>query len=456
MDGIIQDDRPLTLKDLAAYLASGCKPPADFRIGAEHEKFGFRHGTLRPVAYDGPDGIRALLEGMMRFGWQGVYEDQDHGRVLIGLERGKANISLEPGGQFELSGAPLATLHEICVETTRHLAETKQVADELNLGFLGLGFSPIWRREEVPVMPKARYDIMRSYMPKVGGMGLDMMLRTCTVQANLDFASEADMVLKFRASLALQPVATALFANSPFKEGKPNGYLSWRAHVWTDTDPDRTGLLDFVFKDGFGFETYVQHALDVPMYFAKRNGRYLDLSGKSFRAFLAGELAELAGERPTLKDWGDHLTTLFPEVRLKTYLEMRGADSAPQPGLCALPALWGGILYDDAALNAAWDLCKNWTAEERTRLRGDAARLGLKAKIAGRTLQEVAKDVLAIARQGLKARGRLNGGRLDETIYLADLDEIAESGITPAERLLELYHGPWAGDASRVFEALAY
>ena len=449
------DAPPLTQQDLAGYMAAGCRPKSDWRVGAEHEKFGFRLGSLEPVPYGGPDGIEALLNGLMRFGWTGVYEAGERGDTLIGLTRDGANVSLEPGGQFELSGAPLETMHDICCETSRHLKETREVAEPLGIGFLGLGFSPIWRRDEVPVMPKGRYRIMRSYMPKVGSLGLDMMFRTCTVQANLDFASEADMVKKFRVSLALQPVATALFANSPFTEGKPNGWLSARAAVWADTDADRTGLLHFVFKEGFGFETYAQYAADVPMYFVKRDGRYVDLSGRSFRRFMAGELAELPGERPTLKDWGDHLTTLFPEVRLKSYLEMRGADSAPQPGLCALPALWTGLLYDDAALEAAWDLCKAWTTEERAALRVDAARHGLKAAVAGRSLQAVARDVVAIAREGLSRRERLNGGLLDETVFLKPLEEVAESGVTPAERLLELYHGPWQGDARRVFE-LAY
>jgi glutamate--cysteine ligase len=454
------DHPPLEITDLAAHLASGCKPVARFRVGAEHEKFGFRQATLEPVPYGGADGIEALLKGLMQFGWTGVYEASDTGQsetgqTLIALTRNGASVSLEPGGQFELSGAPLETMHDICVETSQHLKETKIVADQLGVGFLGLGFSPIWKRDDVPVMPKGRYKIMREYMPKVGQLGLDMMFRTCTVQANLDFSSEADMVAKFRTSLALQPVATALFANSPFTEGRPNGWLSARARVWTDVDADRTGLLDFVFQDGFGFETYANYAADVPMYFAYRDGRYIDLAGKSFRAFMAGQLPEMAGERPTMKDWEDHLTTVFPEVRLKTYLEMRGADSGPQSFLCALPALWTGILYDDAALHAAWDLCKHWTTEQLTALRTDAAKHGLKAQIAGRSLRDVAVDMVAISRAGLKARNRLNGGMLDETVFLRDLEDVADSGITPAERLLELYNGPWAGDARRVFE-LAY
>jgi glutamate--cysteine ligase len=297
---------------------------------------------------------------------------------------------------------------------------------------------------------------MRAYMPKVGGKGLDMMLRTCTVQANLDFSSEADMALKFKASLALQPIATALFANSPFVEGKPTGLVSSRANVWTDTDPDRTGMLRFVFEDGFGFEAYARYALDVPMYFVKRGSKYIDVAGRSFRQFMAGELPELPGEKPTIKDWSDHLTTLFPEVRLKQYLEMRGSDSGPAERICALPALWTGIFYDDAALAAAWDLCKGWSAPDREGLRGDAARLGLKAKVAGRSAQDVARDMVAIAKQGLRRRARLNGALVDETGYLAELEEIADSGVTPAERLLELYNGPWQGDAGRAFDDLAY
>jgi len=445
------DDRPLTFEDLVAWFDRGSKPKAEWRVGAEHEKFVFRLGSHEPVPY-APNGIKALLDGLTRYGWQPVLE----GDNVIALERGKANVSLEPGGQFELSGAPLETIHDICEETGQHLQEVKVVADELGIGFLGLGFTPVWRRDQVPVMPKGRYRIMREYMPKVGGLGLDMMFRTCTVQANLDFGSEADMVAKFRTSLALQPICTALFANSPFVEGKPSGFVSARANVWTDTDPDRTGMLDFVFQDGFGFETYAKYALDVPMYFAKRDGRYIDLAGRSFRDFMDGKLAELPGERPTLKDWADHTTTIFPEVRLKQYLEMRGADSGPWSRLCALPALWTGIFYDSAALAAAWDLCKDWKIEDHERLRADVARVGLKARIAGRTVQDVAKDMLAIAKEGLKRRNRLSGGLVDESGYLGELEEIAASGITPAERLLELYEGPWAGDAGKVFEAFAY
>ncbi len=445
------DDRPLVFEDLVRWMADGGKPKSEWRVGAEHEKFVFRLKDHAPVPYE-PNGIKALLDGLTRFGWTPVME----GENVIALERGLANVSLEPGGQFELSGAPLETVHEICEETGQHLNEVKQVADELGLGFLGLGFTPIWTRDQVPVMPKGRYKIMRQYMPKVGNLGLDMMFRTCTVQANLDFADEADMVAKFRTSLALQPIATALFANSPFIEGKPSGFVSARANVWTDTDADRTGMLDFVFKDGFGFETYARYALDVPMYFVKRGDRYIDVAGRSFRDFMEGKLPELPGERPTLKDWADHTTTIFPEVRLKKYLEMRGADSGPWSRLCALPALWMGVLYDSAALSAAWDLCKDWDIADHERLRADVTRLGLKAEVGGRTVQDVAKDLLAIAKAGLKARNRLSGGMVDETGYIAELEQIADTGVTPAERLLELYETRWNRDAGRVFDDFAY
>ncbi|MEJ6790311.1 glutamate--cysteine ligase [Brevundimonas sp. BR2-1] len=451
------DVAPLSREDLIGAMSKGAKPKDQWRIGAEHEKFGFDRTTLRRPAYEGENGILAMLTGLQRFGWAPV-EEAGH---VIALERRNpdgttASISLEPGGQFELSGAPLKDVHEICDETGRHLMEVKQVADQINLGFLGAGFDPMWRREDVPVMPKGRYAIMRAYMPKKGSLGLDMMLRTCTIQSNLDFADEADMVAKFRTSLALQPIATALFACSPFIEGRPSGFLSSRANVWTDTDPDRTGMLDFVFQDGFGYERYADYALDVPMYFAKRGEAYVDLSGRSFRQFMTEGLDALPGERATKKDWNDHLTTLFPEVRLKAYLEMRGADGGPWSRICALQALWAGVLYDGAALAAAWDLVKDWDIADHERLRRDVTRLGLKAEVAGRSVRDVAVDMVHIAREGLKNRARFSGGMVDERGYLSELEDIADSGVTPAERLLELYHGEWAGDVSRMYRDFAY
>jgi glutamate--cysteine ligase len=439
--------------DLAAYLAAGCKPKERWRIGTEHEKFGYRLSDHKPLPYEGAPSIRAMLEGLRdRFGWHPIME----GASIIGLEKDGANVSLEPGGQLELSGAPLETIHQTCDEVNRHLAEVREVADAIGAGFIGLGAAPVWRHEDMDTMPKGRYGIMKRYMPKVGTRGLHMMFRTCTVQVNLDWSTEADMVQKFRVALALQPVATALFANSPFWEGKPAGLLSYRAHCWQDLDGDRTGMLPFVFEDGFGFERYVDYALDVPMYFVYRDGRYIDASGQSFRDFLAGRLPALPGEVPTLSDWADHLTTIFPEARIKKFMEMRGADGGPWRRLCALPALWVGLMYDQGALDAAWDLAKGWTAEQRHQLRLDAGRLGLKAEIAGRSLQDVARDVLEISGAGLTARARAGAIDSDETHFLNALREIVASGRTAADELLEHYHGDWGGDLDRIYAEYSY
>mgnify|MGYP001810097737 FL=1 len=433
-------------------LAAGNKPPEDWRIGTEHEKFGFRLSDLRPPTFEGPQGIRAVLEGLAQFGWTPVLE----GGHLIALKKDGASVTLEPAGQLELSGAPLENLHQTCRETAGHLGELKIVSDRLGIGFFGMGFQPKWTREDMPWMPKGRYKIMREYMPKVGGLGLDMMTRTCTVQVNLDFASEADMVKKFRVSLALQPIATALFADSPFREGQPNGFLSYRSHIWTDTDPDRTGMLDFVFEDGFGFERYVDYLLDVPMYFVYREGRYIDAAGLSFRDFLRGELSVLPGEKPTLSDWGDHLTTAFPEVRLKRYLEMRGADGGPWSRLCALPALWTGLLYDDTALDAAWDLVRDFSMEERNALRDGVPRQALKLPFRNSKVLELARETLKIAAHGLQRRARLNCNGVDERIYLESLIEIVDSGQTAAERKLERFHREWGGSVDPLFREYAY
>jgi len=440
-------------RQLIEYLEQGAKPAADWRIGTEHEKFAFRTADKRPLPYDGPGGIRDVLNAFVeRFGWEPLYE----GDNVIALARGQANISLEPGGQFELSGAPLSTIHQTCAEVTEHLCQVKDIGKDLGFGMLGLGFNPLWRRDEIPWMPKGRYKIMREYMPKRGSLGLDMMTRTCTVQVNLDFASEADMVKKFRVSLALQPIATALFANSPFTEGRPNGFQSFRSHIWTDTDPDRTGDLPFVFEDGFGFERYVDYALSVPMYFVYRDGVYHDATRHLFTEFLDGRLPDRPGERPLLSDWNDHLTTLFPEVRLKRYLEMRGADGGPWKRLCALPALWVGLLYDGGALDAAWDIARDWTAEERAALRRDVPRLGLQTPFRGGMVQDIARQVVAIAKDGLRARARKAGMGDDETHFLEPLAQIAETGVSPAQELLARYDGPWNRDVSRVYDEFAY
>jgi glutamate--cysteine ligase len=442
-------------RQLVEYLEKGSKPREQWRIGTEHEKFPFLTDTLSPVPYDGPRSIRAMLEGLReRFGWRAVMEKDN----IIGLLDPTAGgaISLEPGGQFELSGALLPDVHDTCLEVHEHLAQVREIGDRLGIGFLGLGFSPKWTLEEMPVMPKGRYQIMRAYMGKTGKLGRDMMFRSCTVQVNLDFGSEADMVKKMRVSLALQPVATALFADSPFTEGRPNGFLSYRSELWRDTDPDRTGMLPFVFEDGFGFERYVDYALDVPMYFVYRDGVYHDVAGESFRDFFAGKLPQFPGVKPTFKDWSDHLTTIFPEVRLKRYMEMRGADSGQWRRLCALPALWVGLLYDDSALDGAWQLVKDWTAEERQALRDSVPREGLNAKIAGRTAREVARDVLALARAGLDARSALGCKGRNEAQFLDVLDEIVSRGCSQAEELLALYEGAWNGDIDRIFRDFAF
>ncbi len=439
--------------DLIAVFEKGEKPESRWRIGTEHEKFVYRKSDHRAPAYAEPGGIRDLLAGLTRFGWEPVIEG-DH---VIALAGSDGTISLEPAGQLELSGAPLENLHQTCAETGRHLEQVKAVGDELGLGFLGLGMWPDKTRAELPIMPKGRYGIMLNHMPRVGSLGLDMMLRTCTIQVNLDYASEARMVQMFRVSLALQPLATALFANSPFTEGRPNGYLSFRSHIWSDTDPARTGMLPFVFEQGFGYERYADYALDVPMYFVFRDGKYIDAAGQSFRDFLEGRLPALPGEKPRISDWEDHLSTAFPEVRMKSFLEMRGADGGPWNRICALPALWVGLLYDDTALDAAWDLVKSWSMETRETLREAVPRLGLDAPIGGgRTLRAIAGEALAIARAGLVARARLDGVGNSEAAFLNPLEEVVASGRSHAERLLELYRGPWNGDLSRIYAEESY
>ena len=438
-------------EQLAQPMQAGEKPKHAWRIGTEHEKLVFNLADHHAPSYDEPGGIRDILLALRDFGWEPVEED---GKV-IAMSGVDGAISLEPAGQLELSGAPLENLHQTCAETGRHLEQVKAIGERFGIGFLGLGMWPDKRRDELPIMPKGRYAIMLRHMPRVGSMGLDMMLRTCTIQTNLDYGSEADMVKKFRVSLALQPLATALFANSPFTEGKPNGFLSYRSHIWTDTDPHRTGMLPFVYEDGFVYERYVDYMLDVPMYFVFRDGKYIDAAGQSFRDFLAGKLPALPGELPRESDWIDHLSTAFPEVRLKSFLEMRGADGGPWNKICALPAFWVGLLYDDAALDAAWDQVKHWTIEDHERIRAQVPKLALETRgPRGRTFQELAREVLEIARGGLAARGQLNGGVDNETGFLAPLDEIVESGKVPAQRLLDKFHGEWGGDISRVYEEM--
>jgi glutamate--cysteine ligase len=443
-------DEPVieSVAQLAEPMAAGEKAPERWRIGTEHEKFVYCTSDRHAPSYDEPGGIRDLLMALTDYGWDPVIE----GGNVIALSGSDGAVSLEPAGQLELSGAPLENLHQTCAETGRHLDQVKAIGACTGKGFLGLGMWPDKTREELPIMPKGRYAIMLRHMPRVGTMGLDMMLRTCTIQVNLDYSSEADMVKKFRVGLALQPLATALFANSPFTEGKPNGMLSYRSHIWSDTDPARTGMLPFVFEQGFGYERYVEYMLDVPMYFVFRDGKYIDAAGQSFRDFMAGKLPALPGERPTISDWTDHLSTAFPEVRLKSFLEMRGADGGPWNRICALPALWVGLLYDQGALDAAWDLVRDWDMEGREALRNAVPKLALDAPLpGGGKLKDIAGEVLEIARGGLAARGRLNSGGDNETGFLDPLHEIVASGRVPAQRLLDLYHGEWQHDLSRIY-----
>ncbi len=440
---------------MAGYLEAGCKPRDAWRIGTEHEKFGYCKDTLEPLPYAGERSILAMLEGLRDgHGWAPVEEAGN----LIGLEKDGANVSLEPGGQLELSGAPLETIHETCDEVNAHLSDVKSIADKVGVGFIGLGAAPIWAHEDMPMMPKGRYKLMTDYMDRVGTMGKSMMYRTCTVQVNLDFGSEADMVQKLRVALALQPVATALFANSPFFDGKPNGHKSWRSRVWRDLDADRTGMLPFVFEDGFGFEAWADYALDVPMYFVYRDGKYIDALGQSFRDFLKGQLPALPGETPTLSDWADHLTTAFPEARIKKFMEMRGADGGPWRRLCALPAFWTGLMYDQSTLDAAWDLVKGWDSETREELRIAASKDALQAQVGNIKMHDLAREVLSLSEAGLAARARPGAGGLvpDETHFLNALMESIDSGQVPADELLERYHDTWNGDLTRIYAEYSY
>src|SRR5579872_2380059 len=436
-----------TRDDLVRHLSDGCKPKSEWRIGTEHEKFVYDLKTHKPLDYATKPGIRQLLDGMRQFGWEPVLE----GENIIGLTQNGASLSLEPGGQFELSGAPLKSVHETCAEVNLHLEQTRNVAEAIGAGVIGIGFAPTWSLEETHQMPKGRYQIMRRYMPKVGGYGLDMMFRTCTVQVNLDFSSEADMVKKMRVGLALQPIATALLANSPFREGKPNGFLSYRSQIWTDVDNARAGMLPWAFESGMSFERYVDYALDVPMYFVYRDGKYHDVAGKSFRDFLARKIPEVAQFEPSMADWADHLTTIFPEVRLKQYLEMRGADAGQWRRICGMPALWVGLMYDEVALDAAWDMVKDWTVEERQALRDSVGKMGFHTPFRKTNVRELARQMLEISTAGLRRRASLDSAGMSEDGFLTPLRELVTRGQTRAEELLHAFQNEWNGDMSRLF-----
>ena len=451
------DDRPLENRaQMIDWFSQGCKPREDWRIGTEHEKFAFYTEDNSPVPYEGVNGIEALLKGMQaELGWEAIL---DEGRI-IGLAGGDGEgaISIEPGGQFELSGAPLETIHQTCRESNQHLRAVKQVARDLGMGFLGTGSSPVWTLEQTPKMPKSRYQIMTRYMPKVGTRGLDMMYRTATIQVNLDFSDERDMQRKLQTSLKLQPLASALFANSPFTNGVPNGELSWRSGVWHDVDNQRGGYHPQMLDDGFGFEAYADWCLDIPMYFIIREGKYIDMTHVTFREFYDGKTAkEMPGVEATMGDWSNHVSTVFPDVRLKRFLEMRGADGGPWRGICALPAFWVGLLYDDQALDEAEALVKDWSGKDVGQLRIDVPAKAIHAEICGKSLKTIGKEVLKISKGGLERRNRLNGEGFDERLFLVPLDEVIASGRTSAEQLLWLYNGPWQKDISRIYDEMAF
>ena len=440
---------------LAEYLRAGCKPIKDWKIGTEHEKFGFVNDNFLPLPYDGQCSIKAMLEGLRdKYNWSEILEEKN----IIGLTKDGANVSLEPGGQLELSGAPLDSIHETCDEVNQHLKEVKSIADDLGAGFFGLGAAPEWSHEDMPMMPKGRYKLMTDYMGRVGTHGTQMMYRTCTVQVNLDFSSEQDMIKKMRVGLALQPIATALFANSPFFEGKLVNHKSWRSRIWRDLDEDRTGMLPFVFEEGFGFEAWTEYVLDVPMYFVYRDGKYIDALGQSFRDFLDGKLPALPGERPKISDWADHLTTVFPEARVKQFIEMRGADGGPWRKLCALPAFWVGLMYDQNSLDSAWDICKNWDANTREEMRIAASEEGIAAKTNGLSLLDLARELIDISRAGLKNRARPGNGGLvpDECHFLNAIEEVIETGKSPACELIDKYNNEWQKDLKNAYRDCAY
>ena len=443
----------ISKEDLVLYMEAGSKPPEQWGCGTEYEEFAYRKSDLKPLTYDGAQGLEALLKGFhKRFGWQAQKEDGH----IVGLTSPegapKASITTEPAGQVELSGAVCATIHENAAEIDLYKKQMAEIGKELGIGFLGIGYAPVWKLIDMNPIPKKRYAIISRYMAQNSIMGIDMMYRSCTVQVNMDFKDEADMVLKMRIGLALQPIVSALFASSPFVDGKPNGFITNRVNIWRYADQTRAGLLPEAFDDGFGFEAYVDYALDIPIYFVERGRRYLDAKGQTFRDFLEGKLEILPNERPVMKDWETHLATIYPEARLKKFIEMRGADSGwTREHLVALPALWTGLLYDGACCSAAWELAKNWDEETREQARGQAIHKGLGGSLQGRAMLDIAKDIVEIAHAGLKARNIKNDKGEDERIHLAALDDRIESGKTASDRLLDLYKGEWGGDSSKIF-----
>jgi glutamate--cysteine ligase len=422
--------------DLVVPFVEACKPRSEWRIGPEMEKFGLIEATRRPLPYLGDKSVLRVLEYLAQnHGW--VAEREHEGGPIIALMRGGASITLEPGAQLELSGDKAENIHQVCAELRAHLREIDPVSKTMGVRWLGVGFHPLARREDFEWVPKQRYGVMREYLPTRGGHALDMMLRTCTVQVNLDYASEADAMRKMRVALALAPATTAMFANSPWKEGRPHGGVTYRGRVWLDVDPDRTGLCPALWKRGSRFEDYVEWALDVPMFLIKRGGHAIANTGQPFRSFLK---SGFEGHSATMEDWKTHLNTIFPEVRLKKTIEVRGADVQSTDLACALPALWTGILYDDRALAEAEALVEGWTHDEVADLRTRAWRDGLRATFRGGSLIGIAQRMVAIADGGLERRGVVDAScGKDERVHLARLRKLVGEGRCPADALLDRF-----------------
>ena len=443
-------------EQLVSWFRSGFKEKSKWMVGTEHEKFAYTFSKKKkryiPLSYFGENGINAFLIELCKFGWLPVYENGN----IIELKKEAQSITLEPGGQIELSGAPLKDLHSTCKETNEHLKLVKEVGKKLDILLVGLGARPNEFLKDVPLMPKARYDIMRNYMPSKGSRGLEMMHSTCTVQANLDFESEQDMKKKTSLAVKLQPIVTTLFANSPFYEGTFNGFQSLRKHIWTDTDPDRCGILKIALEDDFNFSSYVDFALSVPMYFVIREKKYIDCSGKSFLDFLNGKLDILPGEKPTFEDWENHISTIFTEVRLKKFIEVRGADAGNWRRTCALPAFWVGLLYGESSINSAEKICCDWTVEEIEKLSLDVAKKGLDAEIKKEKVLNIANELLKIARGSLVEREVLDSQGNNESGYLNVLEEIILRKSSPAKELMEKFSNKYNSNFEELMKDIAY
>ena len=429
---------------LVKIFSEGCKEKIKWKIGTEHEKFGFKKKSLEPINFQ--DIQQIFLKLSNKYNWEKVFEDSN----LIALKKNNASITLEPGGQIELSGAPMKNLFETCKEVNQHQSELDDICKSMEIDFLGMGLLPKWKLNKIKLMPKKRYKIMSEYMPQVGSKGLDMMFRTATIQANYDFSSESDMVKKMRVSQSLQPIIIALYANSPFVDGKITNYKSFRSFIWTKTDKKRCGILPFIYDNSFSFERYVDYLLDIPMYFIIRDNEYINMTKYTFRNFL--EKKVLKKIEPNLEDWKIHLTTVFPEVRLKTFIELRGADGGPWSRVCALPAFWTGILYDKKNLNEIWTKISHWDYSGIVNFYENVRRDGLNTFTPdGEKLSDFTKTILNQSGEGL-VRRNIKTDRGNESIFLEPLKKILESGKSPAEMWKKLFFSEWKNDIDMLYK----